>query len=176
MIDIRTEQLIPAKDVPAWLEARGYGHRVHTKTVLRWIENGCDGARLEAVRIGGRLFTSHDAIQRWVAAQNPGQQPTVPPRRQPPGAYPIPSVAESNQILMSHRLIPTPLDGYLDQHAVGPENVRRRLADSLFRAGYRTQQDLARASLEKLLAIPRLGPNPREMLRTLKAKADLPPG
>ena len=58
MIDIRTEQLLPVRDVPAYLESRGLGKRVAQKSVQRWIHRGSDGAKLEAIRIGGMLVTA----------------------------------------------------------------------------------------------------------------------
>ena len=95
MIDIRTEHLLPVKDVPGYLESRGIGKRVTLRSVNRWIQRGSDGAKLEAIRIGGMAVTSREALQRWVEAQSrsvgPEQGPApVDPmeNRSPPGKSP----------------------------------------------------------------------------------------
>lgn len=48
---------------------------MHTMTVRRWITRGSravDGriVKLEAVMVGGKWFTSHSALQRYVNAVN----------------------------------------------------------------------------------------------------------
>ncbi len=67
------------------------GRPVHISCVLRWISNGVrlgDGriVRLEAARVAGRWLTSEAALQRFIAAQNPGaiSAPTIrtPTQRQ----------------------------------------------------------------------------------------------
>lgn len=57
----------------------------HPSTVTRWAVKGvklADGSalRLEAVRIGGRLATSHAAVVRFLVAQQEPGTPAPPPR------------------------------------------------------------------------------------------------
>ncbi|MBT8212805.1 MAG: DUF1580 domain-containing protein [Acidimicrobiia bacterium] len=37
-------------------------------TCYRWTLKGCNGVRLEAIKIGRRLYTSHEALGRFVTA------------------------------------------------------------------------------------------------------------
>ena len=39
----------------------------HFSTLWRWYQRGIRGARLETVIVGGRRFTSHEAIARFIA-------------------------------------------------------------------------------------------------------------
>ena len=50
-----------AKRVPP---SRNTKH-IHRTTLIRWITQGLNGIRLEAVRVGGRWITSVEAIQRF---------------------------------------------------------------------------------------------------------------
>lgn len=44
-------------------------------TVHRWAKRGVGGVRLETAKLGGRLFTSVEAVERLIAAMNPDQPP-----------------------------------------------------------------------------------------------------
>jgi hypothetical protein len=44
------------------------GRPTHVSTLVRWITRGVLGVRLEALRVGGRWMTSHEACQRFAAA------------------------------------------------------------------------------------------------------------
>lgn len=87
MIDINKEQMIPVRRVPAYLESRGLGRRVHLSAVYRWIKSGSDGVRLESLRIGNYTVTSAEAIQRWAASRERAREeglkgtPTAPRAR-----------------------------------------------------------------------------------------------
>lgn len=63
MIDVANESLLTvaqaAKAVP-------YGPNVCT--VWRWLDKGCRGVRLESILLGGRRFTSREALERFFAA------------------------------------------------------------------------------------------------------------
>ena len=63
MIDLRIEQLRllskAAADVPG---------RPHSSTLMRWWRRGVKGVKLETVVVGGRRFTSIEAIQRFIEA------------------------------------------------------------------------------------------------------------
>ena len=58
MIDIRTEQMFPLKDAIRYVPGRP-----DKSTLYRWVFGG----KLESVKVGGRLFTSREAIDRFVA-------------------------------------------------------------------------------------------------------------
>ena len=62
MIPFEDEELIPISQVPAELS-----NRPHKSTVWRWIQRGCRGVRLATVLIGGRRYTSKEAIADFVA-------------------------------------------------------------------------------------------------------------
>jgi hypothetical protein len=52
---------------------------VNVSTVWRWILRGIKGHRLESALIGGKRFTSFEALSRFVAQINasPGELPVV---------------------------------------------------------------------------------------------------
>jgi hypothetical protein len=63
MIDPQTEQLLSFPQAAGCLPSRP-----HICTLHRWRLNGISGVRLETVRIGGRRFTSREALERFNAA------------------------------------------------------------------------------------------------------------
>jgi len=65
MIDIDHENLIPIREVPRRLPPRPNGKRVHISAVYRWMSRGIHGVVLESAKIGGSVYTSSEAIQRW---------------------------------------------------------------------------------------------------------------
>jgi hypothetical protein len=61
MIDIYKEQ------IRSYAEAsKALPGRPHSGTIARWATRGRQGVRLETVTIGGRRYTSLEAIQRFV--------------------------------------------------------------------------------------------------------------
>ena len=64
MIDIVNEQMIPLSKIPAWCEEH-LGNRVHPSTVHRWRLRGARGRKLETVLIGGRRYSSQEALLRF---------------------------------------------------------------------------------------------------------------
>jgi Protein of unknown function (DUF1580) len=62
-IEIANETLISFQEAPAFVPGRP-----HISTLHRWRLRGVRGVRLETVLIGGRRFTSREALQRFVAA------------------------------------------------------------------------------------------------------------
>ena len=64
MIDIVNEQMIPLSKVPGWC-GKHIGHRVNRSTVHRWRLRGARGNKLETVLIGGRRYTSQEALLRF---------------------------------------------------------------------------------------------------------------
>jgi hypothetical protein len=63
MIDRMTETLIPIEQVPDELPSNP-----HPSTVHRWRLRGIAGVKLETLKIGGRRFTSKEAIERFINA------------------------------------------------------------------------------------------------------------
>jgi len=64
MIDIVNEQMIPLSKIPAWSE-KHIGNRVNPSTIHRWRLRGARGSKLETVLIGGRRYTSQEALLRF---------------------------------------------------------------------------------------------------------------
>lgn len=53
--------------------------RPHTSTLIRWADRGTRGVKLETVLVGGRRFTSLEALERFFAATTAaadGQDPS----------------------------------------------------------------------------------------------------
>jgi len=74
MIDISAEQLLTLSQA-----ARSLPGKVNVSTLWRWYQRGCRGVRLETVVIGGRRYTSKEALERFAAATTAarnGEQPT----------------------------------------------------------------------------------------------------
>ena len=59
---------------------RRHGKTVHLATLYRWHSRGLRGVRLETIRIGGRLCTSWEALQRFFERLSTGE---VPPPTKP---------------------------------------------------------------------------------------------
>lgn len=80
MIDVRTEELLPfnaAREEVPW--------RPHISTWHRWRLRGVRGVKLETVLIGGRRYTSREALQRFIAATtvaSSGDRPVARTSRQ----------------------------------------------------------------------------------------------
>lgn len=60
---IRATQAVRAAGLP----------RIDASTVTRWCMRGVRGVRLEAVRIGGAWHTTTQAVERFIAAQQPAE-------------------------------------------------------------------------------------------------------
>lgn len=64
-IDIHRESLVPVAGIPAYLQSLG-ALPPHKSTVQRWISEGVGRRRLSTIRIGGRCYTSKEALARFV--------------------------------------------------------------------------------------------------------------
>jgi len=77
-INVETETLIDfaaaAREFP--------GRAVCIQTLHRWRLHGVRGAKLESCIIGGRRFTSREAVVRFVEAQNAGESPPAMSKQQ----------------------------------------------------------------------------------------------
>lgn len=63
MIDVENEHLLTMTEAARSISRGG----VHVSTLHRWHLRGCRGVRLETVLIGGRRYTSKEALQRFFA-------------------------------------------------------------------------------------------------------------
>jgi len=69
-INISSERVVPIGQAP-----RHFPGRPNQSTVYRWLSKGVRGATLETVVVGGKRFTSVEAIERFVektTANSPG--------------------------------------------------------------------------------------------------------
>lgn len=67
----QTVSRILSEDVLTLTEARGEiaaatNRRPDKSTLVRWVNRGCYGTKLEAVRLGSQLLTSRQAITRFI--------------------------------------------------------------------------------------------------------------
>ncbi len=76
MIDIRKEKLISFREAGEFVPD---GPKCY-ETVRRWSKVGSNGKKLESTRIGGRIYTSREAVLRYLEATN---KPKVPKVKQP---------------------------------------------------------------------------------------------
>ena len=67
MIDLNQEELLSLSEACAALP-RIDGKRPHTSTIWRWCRKGVRGVRLEHVRLGHRICTSREALNRFANA------------------------------------------------------------------------------------------------------------
>jgi hypothetical protein len=65
MIDFTTEKVIPLKGVADILPSSRRGKKLSWPTLWRWVTKGVRGRKLEAVRVGGSLYTSREAVERF---------------------------------------------------------------------------------------------------------------
>jgi hypothetical protein len=73
MIDIHTEKLQTLTEA-----ARLLPDRPHVSTLYRWAQRGVKGVRLETVVVGGRRYTSVEALQRFAQRLTADPSPPVP--------------------------------------------------------------------------------------------------
>lgn len=68
MIDLKTETKLSLSQAAKLVPPTRQDKQVHVSTIVRWILRGVRGVRLEAVRVGGRWVTTHEALERFSAA------------------------------------------------------------------------------------------------------------
>jgi len=73
-IDVQTETLISFNDARS---AFRDGRRKSLATLHRYRLNGVRGVKLETVLIGGLRYTSEEAVDRFIAALNADDAPSV---------------------------------------------------------------------------------------------------
>lgn len=79
MIDIKTEKLLPLKEIAAMLPGRD-GGKVHPFTVSLWARRGKQGVKLETLLAGPCRCTSLEAVQRFLEAVSRAQTDARPAR------------------------------------------------------------------------------------------------
>lgn len=78
MIDLSQEHLISLSQA-----AKAVPSRPGLRTVWRWVLNGVRGRKLDSVVIGGRRFTTTEAVSRFLDGCNPN---LCTPTESPSGA------------------------------------------------------------------------------------------
>lgn len=76
MIDLDHEQLLTVAQACDHFPRVG-NRKVSTFAVYRWLSTGVRGTKLESVRVGGRVCTSAEAVQRFLHRAN-APTPTTP--------------------------------------------------------------------------------------------------
>jgi hypothetical protein len=66
MINLLTEHVVHLVEAARLVPPGPRGRPPHLSTLLRWINPGVRGVRLEAGRLGGRWVTSRETLQRFV--------------------------------------------------------------------------------------------------------------
>lgn len=64
-IDLSLERVISLRDAAQFLPRQRGGKKVHVGTLYRWVSAGVRGVRLENLKLGGRIVTSEEALQRF---------------------------------------------------------------------------------------------------------------
>ena len=70
MLNIDLETLITPEEAADKL-SRLLGRKIKTRTVYVWAWRGLKGVRLESAKIAGRIHTTWEAVQRFIARTNP---------------------------------------------------------------------------------------------------------
>jgi len=65
MLNLIPEDALTLAQAAQALPRRPNGKAVHVNTVRKWIRHGVQGVCLESYRVGGRVFTTIAALQRF---------------------------------------------------------------------------------------------------------------
>ena len=79
MIDIAEETILSLGEATRAVPAIE-GKHPNASTIFRWTRDGVRGVRLDSIRLGRRLCTSREALQRFVVALNDAPAPQNRPR------------------------------------------------------------------------------------------------
>ncbi len=77
-IDLNSETVGTLAEVAGKLPRLG-GRNIHTSTLWRWTSRGIRGVRLEHLKLGGRIVTSLEAVQRFSERLNEASVAVRPP-------------------------------------------------------------------------------------------------
>jgi hypothetical protein len=82
VIDIENDELMTINDAREWIAGRT-GSMPTRNTLQNWIGRGMqDGHKLEVIRIGVRVFTSMEALKRFMTRhEQPEPEPVVVSKR-----------------------------------------------------------------------------------------------
>lgn len=89
-IDIRSETVITFEMAATSLPCPD-GKRVSPRSVRRWTYVGLRGVILESVKVGGRRFTTEEAVHRFLSRLNETAVPDPVP------SSPVPTVADRKE-------------------------------------------------------------------------------
>jgi hypothetical protein len=77
MIKLNAETIISLAEAARRVPSNHRGKPPHLSTLIRWIQTGSRGIRLEALRVGGRWVTSVEALQRFAERLTEAIVPTL---------------------------------------------------------------------------------------------------
>lgn len=83
-MDAQLDTLVEEGLLKATDAVRSLGLRVSVWSILRWIRHGVRRRRLEAVKVGGRWFTSVAAVRRFLFREGAGRSPAKRVRQSAP--------------------------------------------------------------------------------------------
>lgn len=98
MINLGTDTVLSLSDAARWLPPVN-GRRPHTATIWRWASKGINGIRLETARIGRRVITSAEALQRFTSAL--AERPTIESKAPPSPALRTRSMRDAERRLVA---------------------------------------------------------------------------
>ena len=78
-INTRTEDILPLADAARrCVPLRSNGRRPSYQSVWRWATKGLRGVKLETVSVGGTLYMSRDALERFYTRLNDARNGITP--------------------------------------------------------------------------------------------------
>ncbi len=83
MIDLREETTFRLSHGTKLIHGHA-GKRVTASTLYRWAKDGIRGVRLETIRVGGSLFSSEQALQRFAERLSASDRPEAAPSLRTP--------------------------------------------------------------------------------------------
>ncbi len=81
MIDFNSERCLTLVEAAKLIPGRQDQKGLHVSAIYRWVARGVNGVRLETIRIGGRMHTSREALQRFFEASSNDSPCEEPPRQ-----------------------------------------------------------------------------------------------
>ncbi len=79
MLDLSQETIISFNEAAGRIPSYRPGRKTHVATLHRWAKDGVRGVKLDSARLGGRLVTSDEALQRFSDALSQNPDASVPP-------------------------------------------------------------------------------------------------
>jgi Protein of unknown function (DUF1580) len=83
MIDTTTESVISLTQAADELPRRRRGRKTHVSTLYRWAAAVCRGVVLEKTQIGGTMYTSREALQRFFERLSRPTEPLADGKSEP---------------------------------------------------------------------------------------------